>query len=405
MKKYLSAAQIAKLKKPGRYAVGDGAYLQISQENTKAWIYRYQRNGRAHHMGLGPCSLVTLAEARSKARDAARQLLHNVDPISAKRSMKQQALLTAAKDKTFKECAEAYIAMRERGWRNPRSSEQWHHSLSAFVYPKIGDLSVAAIDMGLVLSVLEPIWSKVPETASRVRARLEAILDWARVHELRTGENPARWRGGLKSAGLPGRDEVQPVKHHAALRYAEIGPFMAELRGRREVSARLLEFAILTATRRGEACGARWSEIKGNVWEIPPDRMKARKEHRVPLCERALEILTSIPREGEYIFTGRGAGRVSGMAVLRLLARMGQGDLTMHGFRSTFRDWAAETTAYPNHVVEMALAHAIPDAVEAAYRRGDLMDKRRRLMEDWAKYCGRPALRSTGEVVTLRGAS
>jgi integrase len=355
-------------------------------------------------MGLGPCSLITLAEARSKARDAARQLLHNIDPISAKRSAKQQALLSAAKDKTFKECAEAYIAMREKGWRNPRSSEQWHHSLSAFVYPKIGDLSVAAIDMGLVLSVLEPIWSKVPETASRVRARLEAILDWARVHELRTGENPARWRGGLKSAGLPGRDEVQPVKHHAALRYADIGTFMAELRGRREASARLLEFAILTATRRGEVCGARWSEIKGNVWEIPPHRMKARKEHRVPLCNRALAILSSLPRESEFVFTGRSAGiPVSGMAVLRLLARMGHGDLTMHGFRSSFRDWAAETTAYPNHVVEMALAHAIPDAVEAAYRRGDLIDKRRRLMEDWAAYCDR--LARGGEVVTIRGVS
>jgi Phage integrase central domain/Arm DNA-binding domain len=245
MKKYLSAAAVGKLSKPGRYAVGDGAYLQISQQQTKAWIYRYQRNGRAHHMGLGPYSLVTLAEARGKARDAARQLLNGVDPLSAKRGAKRVALLNSAKDKTFRECAEAYIQAHEKGWRTSRSSKQWNSSLARYVYPKIGDLSVAAVDMGLVLSVLEPIWAAVPETAARIRGRIEVILDWAKVRELRVGENPARWKGHLEAA-LPARDRLQPKKHFPAMRYADIGTFASQLGGRRESAARLLEFAILT---------------------------------------------------------------------------------------------------------------------------------------------------------------
>jgi integrase len=355
-------------------------------------------------MGLGPYSLVTLAEARGKARDAARQLLNGVDPLTAKRGAERAALLNSAKDKTFRECAEAYIQAHEKGWRNPRSSEQWHNTLTRYVYPKIGDLSVAAVDMGLVLSVLEPIWTVVPETASRVRARIEAVLDWAKVRELRVGENPARWKGHLEAA-LPLRDRLQRKKHFSAMRYADVRAFMLELRGRRESAARLLEFAILTGTRRSEVCGARWGEIEGGVWTIPAHRMKGHREHRVPLCDRALEILAGLPREGEFIFIGRSTGvPVSGMAVLRLLERMGRRDVTMHGFRSTFRDWAAETTAYPNHVVEMALAHAVGNAVEAAYRRGDLFDKRRRLMADWAAYCDRDRDRDGGEVVQLRGA-
>ena len=405
MKKYLSAAAVAKLNKPGRYAVGDGAYLQISSKQTKSWIYRYQRAGRSHHMGLGPCSLVTLAEAREKAREAGRKLLHNIDPLTAKRGAKQEALLKAAKDQTFKECADAYLAAHERGWRSPRSGKQWRNTLVSHVYPKIGDLSVAVIDMGLVLSVLEPMWATIPETGSRVRARIEAVLDWAKVRGLRSGENPARWKGHLESA-LPRRSKLQPLEHLPAMPYAEVGAFVAKLRGRYEVVARLLEFAILTATRRSEVCLARWSEVDGSTWTIPAHRMKAHKEHRVPLSDRAMEILASLPRESEFVFLGQRAGTpVSGPTVLRLLERMGRGDVTLHGFRSTFRDWAAETTAYPNHVVEMALAHQIPDAVEAAYRRGDLFEKRRRLMEDWAKYCGKPAARAGGEVVALRGAS
>jgi integrase len=255
--------------------------------------------------------------------------------------------------------------------------------------------------MGLVLSVLEPIWITVPETASRVRARIEVVLDWARVRELRVGDNPARWKGHLEAA-LPLRNRLQRRKHFPAMRYADVGAFLSDLRGRRESAARVLEFAILTATRRSEVCGARWSEIEGGVWTIPAHRMKGHREHRVPLCDRALENLAALPREGEFVFIGRSTGvPVSGMAVLRLLERMGRRDVTMHGFRSTFRDWAAETTAYPNHVVEMALAHAVGNAVEAAYRRGDLFEKRRRLMEDWGEYCNRPA--SNGEVVPLRG--
>ena len=389
MKKYLSAAAVAKLRKPGRYAVGDGAYLQISQQKTKAWIYRYQRNGRSHHMGLGPYSLVTLAEARSKARDAARQLLHGVDPLSAKRDAARASLLNSAKDKTFRECAEAYIETHEKGWRNPRSREQWRSSLAAYAYPKVGNLSVAAIDMGLVLSVLEPIWTKVPKSASRVRSRLEAILDWAKVRQLRVGENPARWKGHLEAV-LPAQSKLQRRTHLAAMRYADIGAFMMEVRDREEIVSRALEFTILTAARTAEVLGARWNEIDGNVWTIPAERMKGGRPHRIPLCDRAIEILDALPHgESEFVFMGSRAGSPLGAAaLLRHFHLMGHTGLTVHGFRSSFRDWAAETTAYPNHVVEMALAHTVSSGVEAAYRRGDLFEKRRRLMSDWAAYCG-----------------
>ena len=253
--------------------------------------------------------------------------------------------------------------------------------------------SRSAVDTALVIKILEPLWPKKPETASRFRGRIECIIDFATVRGHRTGENPARWRGHLDKL-LPARNAVKPVKHHTALPYAELPEFMAELHRREGVSAEALELVILTALRTGELVGARRTELDlaGKVWTIPAERMKRGREHRVPLSKRALEILAGLPQDREFIFEGAHPGRpLSNMALLEMVRGMGRGHLTVHGFRSTFRDWAAETTAFPNHVVEMALAHAIGDKVEAAYRRGDLFEKRRRLMEDWARYCARPA--------------
>ena len=377
----LSAAAVAKLKKPGRYAVGDNLYLQISTWHTKAWVFRYTLNGTPRHMGMGPCDLITLAEARAKARDARRLLLDGIDPLEAKQSARRQRLLATTRAKTFKECAEALIASREAGWR--RSSGQWHQSLRAYVYPRIGELSAADINTAAVVSVLQPIWTKLPETASRVRGRIEAVLSWAKVHGLRDGDNPARWRGHLDQL-LPARAKVKRVEHFTALSYDKIGNFMAELAGQQDMAARALQFAILTATRSGEVLGARWNEIKGHIWTISPERMKGGREHRVPLSDRALALL---PRKrAELVFSGA-HGRLGPNALTRVIKRLGY-NVTAHGFRSTFRDWAAETTAFPNHVVEQALAHAISSGVEAAYRRGDLFEKRRELMEAWAHYCG-----------------
>ena len=392
MRKPLSAASVAKLTKPGRYAVGDGVYLQVSESNTKisrAWLLRFQLNGRARHMGLGPYELVTLAEARGKARDARRLLLDKVDPIEARRAQYRERLLETARGKPFRECAEAYIASHEAGWRDPRSHRQWVRSLTSYVYPRFGDLPVAAIDTALVLAALEPIWRTKPETASRVRGRIESILDWARVRGYRTGENPARWRGHLDHL-LPARNRVRRVKHFAALPYAELPALMARLRDQRGAPAAGLEFLILTAARTNEVLGARWGEIDGNVWTVPAERMKSGKPHRVPLSDRAVEIVASLPREAEFIFVGAGTSATSNPHQLkRALHRMGYDNITVHGFRSCFRDWAAETTTHPNHVVEMALAHVIGNGVESAYRRGDLFEKRRQLMQDWSEYCTR----------------
>ena len=401
MKKPLAEKAVAKLKKPGRYAVGHGVYLQISQWNTRAWVLRYILNGTARHMGLGSAEYVTLAEAREKGYAARRLLIDGIDPLSLKRQKRTDEALRLAREQTFEQCALTYIADHEVGW-SAASSAQWRQSLAAYAFPIIGKLPVAEIDLALVLKVLEPIWREVPETASRVRSRLEAVLGWATVHGLRQGDNPARWTNHLKHL-LPSRRSFDKVEGFAALPYKDIGGFVRRLRDDHSVAARALEFIILTAARRGEALGARWDEIRDGMWIIPAERMKAGKEHRVPLSKRALELLASLPREGEFIFIGGRAGRpLNNMSFPRLLAKLDVAT-TAHGFRSTFRDWAAEMTGYPNHVVEQALAHQIGNAVEAAYRRGDLIEKRKRLMEDWAKFCAQPTRK--GEVVTLRGVS
>jgi integrase len=397
-KRLPSAREISALTEPGRYAVGHGVYLQISTPwKTRAWIFRYMRDGKARHMGLGSAEYVTLAQAREKGYALRQQLILNgVDPLEARRVSRHGRMLAGARDKTFRQCALDYIAAHEDGWRGDRSRKQWIESLTNHVFPKIGDMPVGAVDVAAVLSVLDPIARDIPETAKRVRSRIALVLDWAAARELRPHDNPAK-RPNL----LPKRK--RRVEHLAAMPYGDMPTFVAELRQRQEMSARALEFQILTAARPGEVLGMRWSEIDGDVWTVPGERMKGGREHRAPLSRRAVKLLAALPRDGEFCFPGRRNGAVQyNNSLVLLLRRMGH-DVTAHGFRSTFRDWAAETTAYPNHVVEQALAHAIGNGVEAAYRRGDLFEKRRRLMDDWARYCAQPTA-GKGEVVTLRGA-
>jgi integrase len=399
----LTTIAVDKKTKPGRYADGDGLYLQVSKTGTKAWLLRYMRNGRAHQMGLGAVGLVSLADARQRASDARRQLLDGLDPIEARSAQRMELARQAAAGVTFRQCAERYIAAHEPAWRNGKHRAQWRSTLTTYCYPVFGEIAVGAIDVGLVLKAIEPIWTTKPETAVRVRGRVEAILDWATARGYRHGDNPARWKGHLDKL-LPARGKVRHVKHHAALPYGELAAFMAMLREREGVSARALEFVILTAARTSEAIGARWSEIDltNRVWTIPLDRMKGGREHRVPLSAAAIRLIEGLPRHGEFVFPGARSGKpLSNMALLTTLRRMGRGDLTAHGFRSSFRDWAAETTGFPSDVVEMALAHVISSKVEAAYRRGDLFSKRRRLMDAWASHCALST--QVGVVVPLRG--
>ncbi len=341
-------------------------------------------------MGLGPADLYSLAEARQKALEARKLVAEGVDPIEARQAKRTAAAVDAAKGMTFRACAEAYINAHRSGWRNPKHAAQWPATLGAYAYPHFGSLPVQAVDVGLVMKAVEPIWTEKPETASRVRGRIESVLDWATARGYRQGENPARWRGHLENL-LPPRSKVRRVEHHAALPYGEIAAFMAELRQQEGVGARALEFAILTAASTGEVIGARWDEINvaERLWIVPADRMKAGKEHRAPLSDAALAIVEKMAaiRQGDHVFPGSKAERpISNMAMLMLLRRMGRGDLTAHGFRSTFRDWAAEATNFPAEVAEMALAHTVGDKLEAAYRRGDLFEKRREIMAAWANF-------------------
>lgn len=392
----LTTKRIARLAKAGRYGDGHGLYLQVASRANRSWLLRYERGGRERWMGLGPLHTIDLQEARERARRARQQLLDGIDPLEARSAARAASALAAAKAITFEAAAQSYFDAHERSWKNAKHRAQFLSTMTAYVYPKIGKLSVAAIDTGLVLKCIEPIWADKTETANRVRGRIEFVLDWATVRGYRTGDNPARWKGHLAEA-LPARDKIQKTEHHAALSFDELPAFGAELKRREGTAARALEFLILTAARTGEVIGATWDEIdlKTKVWTVPAGRIKGGKEHRVPLSEQALEILRLLPTEKDnpFVFIGSSQGTgLSNMAMAAVLKRMGRTDITVHGFRSTFRDWAAERTNYPNHVVEMALAHVVGDKVEAAYRRGDLFDKRRRLMADWGKFSATPTL-------------
>jgi integrase len=382
----LTVLKVNSIRDAGMYPDGDGLYLQVTGPQSKSWIYRFTIAGKARWLGLGSLNTVSLAEARQKRDDERRKIRGGIDPVAEKRALRQPEEATAI---TFKEAAETYV--KAQSWRNAKHAAQWPSTLAAYVHPVIGDKGVASIERSDIIAILEPIWTTKAETARRVRGRIETVIDWAIARDAKLRiDNPAR-RGPLEK-GLPKQN--RKVKHHEALPYADAGKFLTELRTREGTAAAALEFLILTAARTGEVIGACWSEIDfaARMWTVSAARMKAGREHRVPLSKAALAVLDRMKGQGgDFIFHGGKAGRgLSNMALLKVLERAGYPDLTAHGFRSTFRDWAAERTYFPREVAEMALAHTVGDAVEAAYRRGDLFAKRRQLMDAWADYCARP---------------
>jgi integrase len=396
---------VTKAKVKGMLADGGGLYLQVGDGRAKSWIFRFKRSGAERWMGLGSAGEVSLADAREGAAACRRQLRDGVDPLASREAIRGQANAEAAKAITFKQCAEKYIDAHRSAWRNAKHAAQWSTTLATYAEPVLGELSIAAIDTGRVLAVLEPIWTTRAETARRLRGRIEAVLDWATARGYRQGENPARWRGHINKL-LPARSRARAVQHHPALPYDELAAFMAMLRAEDGVAAKALEFLILTVGRTGEVIGAEWPEIdfKAKAWNVPGERMKSSRPHRVPLSAPAIAVVEALRgRDAKIVFPGgKPKHPLSSMAMLALLERMGRDDLTVHGFRSTFRDWAAERTNYAREVAEMALAHAIGDKVEAAYRRGDLFEKRRRLMDEWGRYCS--ATKARGAVVPMRHA-
>lgn len=400
----LSALAVAKLKEPGRYADGGGLYVQVSASGGKSWLLRFMLNGKAREMGLGSVSSVSLADARKRAAEAREALSAGIDPLERRKEDRAQARAAEARSATFAEVAELYIQSHESGWKNPKKlGGLWRGTLKRYAFPVFGELPVGEVDLPLVLKALEPIWRVKPETASRVRNRVEAILDYAKVRGLREGENPARWKGTLDVV-LPSPTAVRAVRHYAALPYPEIGDFMAALRDREATAARALEFTILTASRTNEVLQARWGEIDldAALWVVPAERMKMKREHRVPLSRQAVAILKDMAGQGDYLFPGPKPDKpLSQMSMAMLLRRMGRDEITVHGFRSTFRDWVSETTAFPGAVAEAALAHAVGDAVEAAYRRGDLFNKRVKLMQSWADFLDKPSVKNSA-VTPLR---
>lgn len=392
----LSTAKVRSLKTPGRYGDGGGLWLQVRDAEHRSWMFRYSLHGRARWMGLGHVRDVTLAEAREKARDCRRLLLDGIDPLAQREARKAEAAAAAGAVVTFQQAAERYIAAHKAGWKNEKHGAQWEATLAAYAYPALGKLSVAAVDTGAVVKALEPIWTAKPETASRVRGRIERVLDWAKARGYRKGDNPARWRGHLDNL-LPRASKVKRVTHHAAMPWKDVPQFMVDLRAQDGIGARALEFTVLTAARTGEVIGATWSEIDlaEKVWTVPAERMKAGKEQRVPLAPRVVEILEDMQQQGDSrasapVFPGGRKGKpLSNMAMAATLKRM-EVDCTVHGFRSSFRDWAGESTGFAREIIEHALAHQLKDKAEAAYQRGDLLAKRRKLMEAWARYCEKP---------------
>jgi integrase len=387
----LSAILVKSLSSPGYYADGNGLYLQISPSGSKSWLFRFRLAGKRREMGLGPLHTISLAIAREQAVECRRLLAAGSDPIVNRDATKTSQALSLARAKTFDQCAAAYIQTHRGGWKSKKHAAQWESTIATYASPVFGSMPVAAIDTEMVMSVLRPIWDAKTETAVRLRGRIESILDWAAVSKYRHGENPARWRGHLENL-LGNPHKIAPVQNRPALHWRELPDFMAELVQREGGGARATQFAILTACRSGEVRGATWAEIdlRAHLWTVPAARMKAGKEHRVPLSEAALALLRSLPRDGDVVFRGqRSDVPLSDMSLTAVLRRMGRGDITVHGFRSTFRDWCAEAegNSFSREVCEHALAHSLPDKVEAAYRRGDLLEKRILLMQSWADYC------------------
>jgi integrase len=383
----LAARTVTTTTKAGLHADGGGLYLQVTKGGAKSWIYRFTINKRTRDMGLGPLQAVSLADARDLAGRARALAASSIDPIVEREARLTADAAAVRHGTSFKACAEEYIRLNQDGWKNAKHRQQWPNTLKAYVFPVIGDKPVRDVSKRDIVDILEPIWTEKPETARRIRSRIEIVIDMAIAADLRESENPARL--SVLKFLLPA--QANKATHHPALPYEQIGGFMADLRTQEGIAALALEFIILTATRTSETLNAKWDEIENRVWTIPGDRMKSGRKHRVPLSDRAVTLLEKLPRlrGNDHVFPGWKAKRpLSNTVCLGLLKRMERSDLTVHGFRSTFRDWCAEQTDYPRDVAEMALAHSIGNKVEAAYRRGDLFDKRCELMQAWAENCG-----------------
>lgn len=389
--KELGALAVSRLTTEGVHAVGgvQGLYLRVKDTGSRSWVYRYVINGARRRMGLGPFPTITLSMARDRAREARNKVDQGIDPIGNRFAVIAQKRQEESRRMPFELAARKAIAAKAVEWTNAKHALQWSSSLETYAYPVLSKMDVQEIETRHILEVLEPIWIEKTETASRLRGRIEAVLDWATAHQSRTGLNPARWVGHLDQL-LAKPSRVAKVKHHEAVPYKDVAQVLAKVANAAGQGARALQLQVLTATRSGEVRGAVWEEfdLAGKVWVIPAERMKARKEHRIPLSAQAVALLESLPKgEGcDLAFPSERGKPLSDMTITAVMRRM---ELTAvpHGFRSTFRDWAAECTNYPKDVIEMALAHAIENKVEAAYRRGDLFEKRMQLMQDWADYC------------------
>ncbi|MCK2096874.1 tyrosine-type recombinase/integrase [Thauera aromatica] len=405
--KELGPLDVKRLVEPGLHAVGGvaGLHLQVLPSGGKSWVLRIVIGGKRCDVGLGGFPDVPLAMAREKAREVREAVQQGRDPIAERATARSLLAAQRGAEITFDECARKFIEAKSAEWKSAKHAAQWSATLETYASPVIGTMQVRDIELAHIVKILEKdnFWTTKTETASRVRGRIESVLDWATVRGFRKGANPARWKGHLDKL-LPAPKKVSKIEHHAALPVDEMGAFIRDLRQREAIAARALEVLILTAARSGEIRGMTWDEVDldAAVWVVPAERMKAKREHRVPLSTRAIEVLRAQPVvAGDLVFPGMREGApLSDMTLTAVLKRMGRPDLTAHGFRSTFRDWAAERTNYPREVAEAALAHTIENKVEAAYRRGDLFEKRCRMMEDWSKFCD--TIQVAGEVVPIR---
>jgi integrase len=413
--KELKPVQVRRLVKPGTHAVGGvaGLLLQVSDEGARSWIFRYSTGERLlskqgaeyfrrRDIGLGGFPDTTLEQARDRAREVREQLRQGIDPIQHKRENRAALMAASGKSMTFAQCAAKFIRSKSAEFKNAKHTAQWVSTLNTYASPVIGRLPVDLVTLPHIVKILEPIWITKTETAARLRGRIERVLAWATVSGFRSGDNPARWSGNL-DAILPQPGKLRTVQHHKAVTLDDIATFYADLKTREGMGARALKFILLTAARSGEVRGATWGEIDldKNLWTVPAERMKAKREHIVPLCSDAVKLLKSLPRLNELVFPAARGGVLSDMSISATMRRMNS-EATPHGMRSTFRDWCAENTNYPREVAEMALAHTIANKVEAAYRRGDLLAKRTKLMNDWCKFLNMP--KQSADVTPIRGA-
>lgn len=386
----LTVLQIKNATKPGRLHDGQGLYLNVTPAGSKSWVYRYMIAGKDNSMGLGPYPEVTLAEARERSADYRKQIRTRRDPLAEKKANTATLKADQAKATTFDWCAEEFIKLNEPNWKNQKHINQWRNTLKTYASPTIGNMNVAKIETDHVLRIIEPIWNTKSETAERVRGRIESILGWATIKTYRSGDNPARWKDHLEHA-LPKRNKAASVVHHAALPYSQINTFMPELRQQAGLAARACEFAILTAARSSEVRGAVWSEfdLETAMWVVPKERIKMKKEHKVPLSKKAVQIIKDMEKikSCDLVFPNIKGKPLSDTSLTAVFKRMRRTDITMHGFRSTFKDWASDVTDFPGEMSEMALAHSVSSAVEAAYRRSDMLRKRFKMMEAWSAFC------------------